>query len=133
MGRCTRSQGLAAFRSSMAARFWQNQIPQKNLALLHDLETCHELKSISRSFVEVHSYPKLFFHCRVAKSGLLYEKEEAYSSHVSRHIPKIIQPPMEGQIQTGLGCSKIRVRQVLISIFMILIPLISFNYSFLIS
>ena len=96
MGRCTRSQGLAAFRSNMAARFWQNQIPQKNLALLHDLETCHELKSISRSFVEVHSYPKLFFHCRVAKSGLLYEKEEAYSSHVSRHIPKIIQPPYGG-------------------------------------
>ena len=38
MGHRTHSQGLAAFKSNMAARFWHNQIPQKNLALLHDLD-----------------------------------------------------------------------------------------------
>ena len=42
----TRSQGLAAFKSNMAARFWHVRIPRKNSAFLHDLEAYHELESI---------------------------------------------------------------------------------------
>ena len=44
------------------------------------------------------------------------------------HSKKNPTPPMEGQIPTGLGSSEYGFRQVLISILMIPIPLISFTF-----
>ena len=48
---------------------------------LHNLETCHRLESIQKSFVEAHSYLKEYSSYGGGNIDLFCEKDEVYNSH----------------------------------------------------
>ena len=48
---------------------------------LHNLETCHRLESIQKSFLEAHSYLKEYSSYGGGNIDLFCEKDEVYNSH----------------------------------------------------
>ena len=48
---------------------------------LHNLDTCHRLESIQKSFVEAYSYLKEYSSCGGGNIDLFCEKDEVYNSH----------------------------------------------------